>query len=619
MPHTELDARKAEPWALGRALLSLLILTRLLSADGAEEWLPGFQMDPFMDQARLIVRGALQENGEFTVQEVVAGPAAQEKITIPNGAAIYGELQAALGTPPGAPVEAIAFLGAENRPVLGSAGLVGVVKGSAHVRQPRSSRRSATRPEYFTVPSGDFLAAVREALALVQERERLLALSPSTERAEAAMAFLLGLGQRGWEGSSIRYHVARIAKQLAPPSTEEETAILDALAQNDEAPRRVLLLDLAGRIPLTRNALDSVAELLGRGQVTEVRRQAVQAVVRIGGSQALEFLRPYLVPDEPELSYILGLFGGVCRPHGQERWNSDAVDALVRLARTCLAHDQTGAPPVLPSAGHGLLSELRYCAHPRSVGVLCSWAFDEDVAMADLALGTLKGISGLSLSREEKDAWAEWRAAVQPVLTKVYRLSEPEGLQAWCDAYGQADAATRRLLMRLWLFEPTINEDALSALSAGTSPERAALAKAVLSELWENGRLSPAHRKALILRHLNPKLIELPGFRGGRHELQIATERDFPFPKNAWVSYRGVWRVGRGTFGGGGWSSRSLRSDDTALYLGSYGGGAHGGTAAEVVLELCEHNHAHGGEVVWSHRWSLGPIQLRDENVPGGE
>jgi hypothetical protein len=154
-----------------------------------------------------------------------------------------------------------------------------------------------------------------------------------------------------------------------------------------------------------------------------------------------------------------------------------------------------------------------------------------------------------------------------------------------------------------------VDEAALLRDAAG---KHADAAKALLKELWQHKRLSPATRRAIVKQFLVVELVEKQ--RDPKHpawrELRIRARRDFPFPDAAWIEPRCDFGIGAAPKLAGGWGARTLGGTDP-LDLGSMGGKYGGAPVARAVLEVREVDHARDGAVLWTLRWSLGPLKLR--------
>jgi hypothetical protein len=191
----------------------------------------------------------------------------------------------------------------------------------------------------------------------------------------------------------------------------------------------------------------------------------------------------------------------------------------------------------------------------------------------------------------------------------------------------------------LWAFEESIDESIL--LADASSKEFGESARAVLSTLWQHDRLSAKSKRAIVEKSLTLRLEEdLNRPADGSRELRIIGVPSFPFPKHSWVEWRYNIVIGedrKPVLEGDSWNSSSLEESAPQM-LGSLGaGGYFGSPKARALFEMREVRQIPIEEpywlralnsttpdldvairstrrVVWSHRWELGPIQLRQAN-----
>jgi hypothetical protein len=251
---------------------------------------------------------------------------------------------------------------------------------------------------------------------------------------------------------------------------------------------------------------------------------------------------------------------------------------------------------------------------------LVEWASRQGDSTSWRASNLLRELTKLDFSARNLDPLNEWWRTARSVLERDYDLSRPEGVSAWLDAYHSADKASQEILSRMWLFERTIPEEYLLSLAQSENEAQAAKAKTAFAMLWQFDRLSPEIRKTIVVTLMPIEIVELAGpynLRGGR-ELQIVGRRDFPFPESAWAECRSEWTmsdlqhpIGKGAGWGG--SGQSLPGDGE-IVLATMGGGVHfGEPTVSVIFYMREYDHR-TNEVIWTNRWNLGPIKLR--NLP---
>jgi hypothetical protein len=566
----------------------------------------------------------LDDSGRFKVVEVLKGEAeVAAKLSIAGGGHHFESIQRALSgaKPPvvtkGADAfEVVAFLEEQSanewRPTLDSAGLV-ALKGDAVYNFQRDWFGGFSEDRHYTAKS--FVAGVRAAILLAQERQRLLAAPRSPKRVRA----LVGLAvQRGRTTplvpdfpATIRYHLGEIAQGLMSANAEERSALLGALQHATAACDQAVLLELAGLVRWN-GAFDATAKFLDRGYAPAVRRAAMQALGQIDRYRAVDHLVPLLTLDEPELRIALLSLGPVWYPPQDRILNIKAVDPLAKLARDLRTRHHEQGPQVLLNESYALAAQLERYFHPRLAGILYEWALANDHASSEQALSDLKSAAGLKLNRGDADAWREWWKNAQPLLEKEYELRTDEGRDVWMKAWQAADEATREILMRLWFFEPEIDESAILAVA-----KQSDVARLVLAELWQRKRLSPETRKAIVEHFLRFKLIEenvhTPMYRTWRSYGFVA-ETDFPFPADSWVSARSDLsqterepKIDESDSGGSG----SLQTAALGAFRSMGAQSNPGNPLLRGVIELREVDHQNGGKVLWTLRWTPEPLRLQ--------
>ena len=583
----------------------------LMPALAAAEWIPGFHLTTCAGQAAVVVRGRLDRAGKLAVGEVYHGRLDRGKrLTLRNGAELHGRLNG-VKKQDGA-LEVIAFLRADAgrgwEPVRGEAGVVrleadgiyalldsdelgGLREGTTLARHPRYSRAG-------------FLAALRAALDTEKERRRLLALPRSAGRARKLLALL---GKQ--EPRDRPYHLHAVRRGLVPVHAAEEQAILTALKEASYPEERAWLLRLVAEVPLSSTAFEPVAAYLDRKYAGQVRRAAMDALRALDAYRAAGRLAPLLSLNEPELAHVLSCLTTGSDPWQNARFNPKAAEGLFLLASLIRQAAVSEGGAARQHEIYLLLMRLREYAHPRHVAVLYTWGLSKGHPSDDQALAELQRLTGLKYTRGQWQAWLAWWRKAGPLLEAPYDLRTDTGRLRWLEAYQGTDAATRRLLRQLWLYEKEIDEAALLKAAQGKHP---AGAKDALAELWQRRRLSAPSRQAIVEKFLEVELVEMPPPTPNAPEwrdVRITIRRNFPFPKAAWVDPRSDIAVGRAPRLTDTWGSLCLADDHKSL--GSLGARYTGAPNARALLEVREVDHANGRKVLWTARWSLGPLKLR--------
>ncbi len=588
----------------GDVLRALAVLT-VLFAPGARamaETIPPFDLHRSTERADLVVRGRLDAKGNLTVEAALKGKPAPGPLATSNGAAVFADL-GRLDKRKGA-VEVVVYL----RRVAGrwhidggKHGVVGFLANGVCLVHDEGQvlREGAQLGRHPTLTREVFLKRARAAVAASDRRRALLLQPASADRLGKLASFLLLL-----DADSRRYHLAEIARAVQPLSPVEEKALV-ALLQSAGAAARPVLLELAGATARGQQAFDTVADSLAPRQPRAVRRAAIAALARIDSYRAAERLAGLLEVEEPELRLVLGALTA-----GEpSRLSPAVVEPLRKLVEVMRARQRRDRWAVV-NESYALVAAVGHHAHPRLLPGLLEWARTDHPA-AGQAAGELYRLTGLS-PRDDAKAWDAWWKKALPVLEARYDLRSAAGRTRWYRAWRTGSSETRRALLRLWAFEPQLDEPALVGETAGKEGE---VAKTVLAALWKHGRLSGATKGALVEKFLSVRLEEVPGRPISRaRELRIVGTRHFPFPSEAWVNWRAGIVIGddqqpklEGSF-----SSCSLGEGKGPLLLGSLGGGSYPGSPrARALLELREVVYSRGGQVVWKRQWALGPIRLQ--------
>jgi hypothetical protein len=445
------------------------------------------------------------------------------------------------------------------------------------------------------------LKDARAAVAALERRKALLALPASADRMGKIVAFWLKLPRDGRS-----HHSPYLSRALPPLATVEEKALV-ALLKSSDADSRSAVLRLVEFTARGEAAFDAVADSIDRKQPRAVRLAAFDAMVRIDSYRAQERLIPLLRADEPELrNVLLGLcWGDPFRP------NPAVVDPLRKLtAAIRLLHRDDR--DVLAEESYALADVLGYYAHPKLLPCLIEWARVDTHVTSERAGALLRGLTGHS-PREDAHLWDRWWKKAKPLLEAGYNLRRAGDRRKWYRAYRSGDAKLRPLLLRVWAFEPTLDEGGMVREAGGEGGD---VAKAVLAALWTQGRLSSAAKGDLVEKFLAVRLEEVRGRPATRsRELRIIGEKSFPFPPGAWVHWSAAFAIGddREPTLDSSYNISSLGDGTGTQSLGTMSGGSYPGTPqARALLELREAAPSGDGKAVWKRTWKLGPIRLRE-------
>jgi hypothetical protein len=591
--------------------LFFVVLLALATRAEAREYIPPFDLWSYTEQAELIVHGHLDSAGKLAVIETLKGKPSEDPLVIENPDIPFGDLQRAYQQP-GA-YEVVAYLRkvaagkwAVEHGWIGIVGFQGQDVFLVH-DQGQVLKSGYTRSKHPTWMRAAFLKDARDAIAVVEGRKTLLSHKPSAQRLRGLVQLLQRLPPAGQ-----LHHLYEAARAIAPLQPEEERALVELLRRPDFPVEPALLLAIAGATAKGDLAFAAVSERLGRKEEPEVRHAAIEALARIDAYRAQEALIPVLDIDEPALRDALAAFSS-SEPFRQ---NPAALEPLEKLTKRVRARHRYGDRQTMINESYALSGVLRYCAHPRQLDGLFEWALADDHGSARQALIYLEEATGLNYEdangKPLKEPWRQWRERAKPAIDTRYDLTTTAGRSAWCKAYHDADADIRRLLMRLWAFEPKIDEAAL--MNDATAKETSEAAKAVLAEFWKHGRLSGDSKKGIVEKFVRVRLEEVPNQPASSRQLRVVGERDFPFPEQAWVHHRADIAIGerKPTFEASGSYSISSLGVAGPLTLGTRGGGVYPGTPeARALVEVREVTPSH--QVIWRHQWELGPLQLRSD------
>ena len=569
---------------------------------------PAFDLDTCTGQANQILIGRMDTKGAILVSEVITGTVkAGDRFVIAGGEGTYTQLFNRMEEKDA--VEIVAFLagpeGGRLLPVQTWGGIAGLqrarggcrVGGADFVMRPGEDRVA-------------FIASVHGAKSALEECRALLASPRSGARTAALCGFLLKHDPTPTTADPFddiaKYYLGEISAGLKSSSPEEQAELLKALQQAKLGRDQRVLIDLAGMIPVGDFAFAEVARYLDRGYSGDIRRAAIQALGKIDGFRAVEAFIPLLELEEPELLSVLRSMGPLSIPPSETILNARAIDPLVKLALGMRALQRREGDQVMGNEGYAMLFQLARYAHPKLMPILYDWAISKDAATSAQAMSTLRSTTGLELPLDDLAAWQAWWRKAKPFFERDYDLSTEPGRSAWMDAWEDGDSAVRKILLGLWFFEPEIDEAWL--LSASDHHEAA---RQALAEIWRRERLTAPVRKAIVEHFLTFRISADPGPAPAK-ELKIIAKTSFPFPPNASVQWGSriatdneVLTLDEGDDGFG--NGSNLENANNGLF-GSRGTLA-GAVPVRAVVQLREVDYLHGGQVLWSLKRELDPVE----------
>jgi hypothetical protein len=448
------------PTGCGRAALLLLAAVAaglLLVPGAARAGLPScFNLEDHVSGSQLIVEGTLDADGRLTVTRTLyRGIPEEATLSIRDGAKCWQGLSRLMKRD--TPLSVVAFLSysaTDSDPSwhpVGRMGVVGLSSTDVFVNEGLVFP-PACRPESFR-------AEVRAEVAQARERDRVIALPHSEERARRLLT-LLG------EAGPIRGHTfARTAAALRPGHPAELRALVAALWEAEDQER-------VGLLALVRSAelgglFEDVAPFAERGQSSEVREAAFSTLAALERSRAEARLGRLLRADDPDLITLLNLLFPDGLASVERHPSPDLVTALHFVAGELRGQIRKDPTKDLHEQCRRVLQALESAAHPTTMALLYDWAMDEKDPESEVAFNHLVAVTGLRFKREERRAWAAWWEGARPLLERRFDLETEVGRKAWREAYCVADDGTRRVLVGLWFFGTAFNEQRLRNDAAG--------------------------------------------------------------------------------------------------------------------------------------------------------
>lgn len=619
-------------WLLVGALLLLV------PAEALAEYDPPFEMDQAVGEADLIVRGDIDAWDRLAIEESLAGNAGTTTVELGTWSRTFRRLTQRehwWDNPPAwknawrwlvgpRHVEVVAFLHARGKgewttsgasmdfvPLRGD-GVYPFDGGEYEQRKPVYTRRA-------------FFEALREAIRVKAERTRLLALPRSVERSSALVSLALThepLAAANDDFISLQqpYHLSCIARGLYKPSAEEEEPVRRALIDEQSAKQKLKALQLAKLIPLSSTAFDTVARYVDRSYPPEIRRAAIMTLPPIDSARATKFLTPLLTRAEPELDTVLSSLWSACSLSIGSPRSVALVDRLLSLVKEFESNvpwvDGVVTDNRISAQLSGLLQMLILYQHPRFIPVLVECSVSRKAFSPAAASAALTQITKYKRREGDGAAWQRWGQSDGSMLELPYDLETAAGRAAWRSTWAVCDAATRRLLVNLWLFEPSL-EPAKELFQE--APESDATTAAVTA-LWEHRYLALEVEKSIVERFVKFVFVE-----GEPYPRQIPTYRvvfilrrtSFPFPKMTDVQCRSSVVIGgdKEPALAESWpeSPRTMSLDVASdSRWGQWGGEYPGAPVARGVLQIRSVETARPENVRWTATFNLDPIQLRD-------
>lgn len=590
---------------------AMLLASATVCAAFSGSLMPEFEMSQCVGEAELIVRGFLDENGNIQAQEVLKGEPSTKVIAVADGAKIYQYLFASINTNATAAqsaktIEVVAFLNDKTtgvwRLVMGYTSIVGLEDTNVYIFEmmgPRFDAASfdkpiARRDEHFNRES--FLFAVKDEVRVSDQLDEMAALPRLSERAQQLVSFLLKNG-----GS---YHRWRVASSFRPVNPDESKEILKEIGDTHDIAAKCLLVDLAGDIPLSPDAFDSIASFIDAQNPRQLRRVAMWAIARINPPEATKRILPFINIGEPELDEALMSLEA---PATGVSPDLNVVDALLSLSKQMRTQDARGVQPISDAAQQALRQQFTHYAHAKLITFYFDWLLNSKLSNPDNVTSDLQAMLGVQWSGDQlKIWWEQQRQIIEP----DYNLQMEGDQRKWFDAYQNADDVSKKFLVRLWMFTPATNQ--LALVKAATEEKTAGAAKTTITQLWDNNHLSNEAKQAMFENFLKVDFIDEAKTYSSRFRNQhdLATVLTFNYPFNTCINYRTPITIdgkliGTTTSQG----SVCLEPKLKEYRLGNIGGYVPG-KAATGTLEIFQLDHYPEGKELWHAQWQLGPVPL---------
>ncbi|MES2924560.1 MAG: hypothetical protein V4819_23610 [Verrucomicrobiota bacterium] len=594
------------------SLLAILWLTPTETVEAFSP-LPPFNMNRNTGEATHIVIGTLQPDGTLKVTRVIKGSLPDtSSLKIPYAEHLFIELQAVLKNDP--PRDVVAFL-VEN-PKDKSYELV--AHGGSVVALTSTDKVCAWFEEammyacdykvHESLTRDQFLSDLDHSLKISDDLTALLGIPRSPERVEKLLGFLCGNIKWPESESEDRsfwtlgdyYFFNKVTAGIYDPSPEEEAVAERSLKSATTDAETAMTLAVIGRINCSKSIYQSILPYVDRTKPGQIRKQGFRALTSVDSYTGSEVLSRFLKMDDPQVWEVTLALPGERHGRRADILNPAVVGPTLELARATLDWSRKPENIHESNQGYRALALLGNYYHPSFLPIMMEWADDKIIPSRAQASSNLRSTLGRGNELFDPSKIKEWWEKSREVLQRNYDLASPEGRSQWLESWNKtADSITRKMLMRLWDFQLEIPE---SALLEDCNEKDGEAAKALLSELWQRNRLCTETRKLLVRTYLRMKIVdEQPTWRG----VSISGNRNFPFPKAAWINMNCDLAVGREPVlqAGEVCSSSSLVGSGPRNFnnVGRVGDGA-----GKALVEIWEMNYEHSPPVEqWRLRWEL--------------
>jgi hypothetical protein len=466
------------------------------------------------------------------------------------------------------------------------------------------------RPE-FTPET--FLAELKQAISTQTQLAHLVATPPSREKLAKLVSFLIVHEKPAdFEKPRARRTLFRtVSGSLRNQKPEAQAWVVEALSSARSEREQTILIDLIAGLPPEASAIEAVVGFLDRTHPSKVRRSAILTLYFIDSFRALGLFIPYLTMDDPELLFMLAVpYEGLDLTPAVLR-NPKAFQPLSNL----YAASKEAATTLHPDKSkfiNAVVETITNYGHPRHFPLILDWVMNKNSAGYAYAPTYLSHFTGIQLRPNKVESWLRWWESNKSLLEPAYDLQSPVGRKAWMEAWNRADRDVRKILLKLWTFEPVPDQNGL--VEEALTNEAA---RQVLARLWSEKRLSGDTRKSIARNHLTFHLERTPTALdkrlNGFFSVRIAARSSFPFPPGAIVNYRDGVSLNHPPDPGKYNSSFSL-ADVTEMNYESLTVSQDDPAPVNAVVQMREFGDpSNQREFQWELEWQLDPFTLNPD------
>jgi hypothetical protein len=621
----------------------------------AEQTLPP-SFEAVVSTSALIVVGDLNGKGDLSIAAVLKGSnPGTLPLKLEGGEQYFRTLTAGERNPEGNGAQGfnrlrvVAFLNAsppmsraKSKPLRsentrwrlnwGWSGLVGITPNGVYIfdskRFEAGAKYELTTIAYSYYPSPtytptSFLRMINESIHVFAKRDELVA-RPRTQTKIHQLVELLS-------HQDSYYYWGSTAQFFEPLQPFEEKNLLDELKKESRPgagyseKKQVKFLSFLTSLKPSKGSYATVLAFTDLAYSSPVRRTAITCLSTIDQDRASADFVSKLSIDNPEIGTMLSCLRPLPSNDPVNPVNVKAKTALGLISQQLRTRSEHGvqqpnlfAPLARETDSKSAkIFQLQNYASVPLIEELHTWTLDDRNDGAQQAKAALSLLTGLDFKKGE-GVWAHWWPKAQPLLTPTYDLKTEKGLHQWLDAYALADEATRRILMRLWFNQKTVDEISLLR-AASQDGGRANAAKAVLSQLWEAGSLSAESRHSIVRQFVTLRLVQDKDYwqKYNIYSFRVIADRQFPFPKKPEFQYGASIALGNEKFSAGQpHNARGLEGQESIVVGTRSGGSLEGPRFVRAQFVLREPNYyapRNAQKIWWTQRWRLPAIPLLPE------